>query len=118
MQVSVNNLLSCLKNSISTKQNKAIVPFSKANLDTVKFLRKSRYISGFEVVQNKTITIFLSYDNNGLPALVELTSTSKPGRTVKIKKLKTASLEVSLSTPFFNFFNSKQNYGDLIFILR
>jgi len=118
MTISMTKCLSALKNGAFTNKDKIVVPFSKANLDVAAFLSKNRYISSYETYNNKTIALFLSYNDYKLPAISELAIVSKPERSIKFKKGKASAFSNGLSTSYFCNQAPTQKYGELGFILR
>ena len=118
MNLSMSKLLSNLKNGVYNGKEKIVIVYSAKNVEVVKFLSKRRYISGFEVIGKKAITIFLNYNDQALPAITELTFVSKPERSIKFKKTKRDDQKNPLSSSFFRARNSQQKYGELAFIIR
>jgi ribosomal protein S8 len=118
MNISTSKLLSNLKNGVYNGRDKVVIVYSAKNVEVVNFLSNCRYISSFEIVGKKAITIFLNYNDQALPAITELTFVSKPERSIKFKKTKRDNQKNPLSSSFFRAQFSQQKYGELAFIIR
>jgi len=81
----VADLLTTIRNALIVKHDRTEAPASKLKIALCRVLRDQGYIASYEVFDtppSRTLRIFLSYDNDGVPAITKVRKISKPGRRV------------------------------------
>jgi len=81
MQDPIADMLTRIRNGLSSNKISVAVPFSKAKEEVAKFLVKEGYISGYSVKSEsviKTIFVDLKY-HEGQPVIEMLKRVSRPG---------------------------------------
>ena len=81
----IADMLTRMRNAISSKHSRVDIPASKLKLEIARILKEEGYINNFvtkgEGVK-RTIRIFLRYDARGLSSITHLSRVSTPGRRV------------------------------------
>lgn len=83
----VADLLTRIRNALQVKHDRLDVPTSKLKVAISRLLKQEGYIQDFEQVEvegrpTKDLRIYLSYNEEGVPAIRHLARVSKPGRRV------------------------------------
>ncbi len=82
----IADLLTRIRNAQLVKHDRLDVPESKLKLEICRILAEQGYVSGFEPNNEegvqKSIRIYLKYNEDGEPAIRHLARVSKPGRRV------------------------------------
>jgi len=81
----IADMLTRIRNALRVRHESVDVPASKLKLKIVEILKLEGYINNFQITSegaNKTIRIFLKYDEKGRPVIEGLKRISKPGRRV------------------------------------
>jgi small subunit ribosomal protein S8 len=83
----IADMLTRIRNAVMVRHDTVLVPASKIKLAIAKVLREEGFISNYEVIRGKpqrTIKIFLKYDEKNQPVITELERVSKPGLRVYV----------------------------------
>ena len=83
----VADMLSRIRNAISSRHQKVDVPASKLKLEIARILKEEGYINNFVVKGEgvkRSVRIFLRYDARGTSSITHLERVSKPGRRVYV----------------------------------
>jgi small subunit ribosomal protein S8 len=78
----ISDTLTMIRNASRVRKENTDVPKSKLNLAILEILKREGYISNLKVLDSqklKLIRVYLSYDNQGKPAISGLKRISKPG---------------------------------------
>ncbi|MBI2849520.1 MAG: 30S ribosomal protein S8 [Chloroflexi bacterium] len=81
----VADMLTRIRNAVMVRHDSVLVPASRMKLAIAKILKEEGFISGYEVVKEKTaqaIKIQLRYIEKNQPAVSGLERVSKPGLRV------------------------------------
>ena len=86
----ISDMFTRIRNSLLVKQDDVFISYSKINLLIARILKEEGFIRFYEV-QNlekvkSRIKISLKYTQDGFPVISEITTLSKPGRRVYVKK--------------------------------
>ena len=85
----IADILTRIRNAIMVRHESVMIPASRMKLAIARILKEEGFISDYEVVRGKpqrTIKIFLKYDDNNEPVLSGLERVSKPGLRVYVQK--------------------------------
>ena len=83
------DMLTRIRNAIMARHDFVLVPSSKMKLAIVNVLKKEGFISGYEVLKDKShkaIKIFLRYGENNQPVVTGLERVSKPGLRIYVQR--------------------------------
>ncbi len=82
----IADLLTRIRNAHTAKHDLLDVPASNVKKEICRILTEQGYLEGFEAGDDegvqKTIRIFLKYNDSGEPAIRHMARVSKPGRRV------------------------------------
>jgi small subunit ribosomal protein S8 len=81
----IADLLTRIRNALLAKHDRLDVPNSKLKQGICALLKQEGYIEDFEIVEGEPdnqLRIYLSYTQEGTPAIRRLARVSKPGRRV------------------------------------
>jgi|TARA_B110001452_G_scaffold238691_1_gene219330 ribosomal protein S8 len=118
MNHSFIQLFNAYRTSIVRKKTKLNLKFSQQNLLFAEFLLKNALISGFNTQiqrKNKTITLFLKYDQKNLPAINDFSVASKVSFPRPITKISSNDENLGF---IINLTQKKGNYGRLLARIR
>ena len=85
----IADILTRIRNAIMVRHESVMIPASRMKLAIARILKEEGFISDYEVVRGKpqrTIKIFLKYDDKNEPVLSGLERVSKPGLRVYVQK--------------------------------
>ncbi len=85
----IADMLTRIRNAALVRHDSVLVPASKMKLSIAEVLKKSGYVSDFEVVKGKPhrlINIRLRYGDKKQPLITGLERVSKPGLKVYVEK--------------------------------
>ena len=85
----IADMLTRIRNANIRRHDVVLVPSSKINLAIARILKEEGFISDYEVVRGKpqrTIKIYLKYDDKNEPILSGLERVSKPGLRVYVQR--------------------------------
>jgi len=85
----IADMLTRIRNAVSSKQTRVDMPASRIKLDIARILQDEGYIQGFKVLENgqttavvKTLRVFLKYGPRGEKLITGVERISRPGRRV------------------------------------
>lgn len=81
----IADMLTRIRNAISSKHSRVDIPASKLKLEIARILKEEGYINNFVVKGEgvkRNIRIFLRYDARGTSSISHLARVSRPGRRV------------------------------------
>ena len=85
----IADMLTRIRNANKAKFEKADVPSSRLKASIARLLKKEGYIKDFKVLNdnnNKTLRIFLRYDEKNQPIITGLKRVSRPGLRIYARK--------------------------------
>ncbi len=85
----IADILTRIRNAIMVRHESVMIPASKMKLAIARILKEEGFISDYEVVRGKpqrTIKIYLKYDDKNEPVLSGLERVSKPGLRVYVQR--------------------------------
>ena len=81
----IADMLTKVRNAVTSRHEKVDVPTSKLKLEIVKILKTEGYIKNFKKITQDNINvirIFLKYDDKNAPVIHGIKKVSTPGRRV------------------------------------
>ncbi len=81
----IADMLTRIRNAISSKHSRVDIPASKLKLEIARILKEEGYINNFVIKGEgvkRNIRIFLRYDARGTSSISHLARVSRPGRRV------------------------------------
>lgn len=81
----IADMLTRIRNAHKAKHEAVEIPISRIKLEIAKLLKSEGYIKNFKLMQDKrpgTIKVFLKYQEDKTPAIIQLKRVSRPGRRV------------------------------------
>jgi len=85
----VADMLTRLRNAISSRHQKVDVPASKLKVEIARILKEEGYISNFKATEeegHKVLRIYLKYSNNNEAAISNVARVSRPGCRVYVRR--------------------------------
>ena len=85
----IADTLTRIRNAVMVRHESVMIPASRMKLAIARILKEEGFISDYEVVRGKpqrTIKIYLKYDDKNEPILSGLERVSKPGLRVYIQR--------------------------------
>lgn len=85
----IADMLTRIRNAVMVRHEFVSVPESKAKFSIAKILKEEGFIKDYELVRGKpqrSIKIWLRYDENGVPFISGLKRVSKPGLRVYVQR--------------------------------
>ncbi|HVH86412.1 MAG TPA: 30S ribosomal protein S8 [Terriglobales bacterium] len=83
----VADLLTRIRNSINSRQQKLDVPASKLKMEIARILKEEGYLSNFKATEengHKVLRLYLKYGSNNDAAITNLARVSRPGCRVYV----------------------------------
>jgi small subunit ribosomal protein S8 len=84
----IADMLTRMRNAINAGHVKVDIPSSKMKMAIAKILKDEGFIKNYKLIDDnkqKTLRIYLKYNANNEPAILQLKKISTPGRRVYIK---------------------------------
>ena len=85
----IADMITRIRNAVSSKQTRVDMPTSRIKLDIARILQDEGYIQGFKVLEDaaqastvKTLRLFLKYGPRGEKLITGVERISRPGRRV------------------------------------
>jgi small subunit ribosomal protein S8 len=81
----IADMLTRIRNGLHRKHEAVDIPASKMKLEIARILKTEGYIENFKIIQDDkqgVLRVFLKYDGENRPVIIELKKISKPGRRV------------------------------------
>jgi len=83
----IADMLTRIRNASRARHEQLDVPFSKMKESILRIFKEEGFIKNYEVLKdNRTIKVYLKYDEKNLPVIEGLKRISKPGRRVYVSK--------------------------------
>ncbi len=85
----VADMLSRIRNAISSRHQKVDVPASKLKLEIARILKEEGYIANYKATEeegHKVVRIYLKYGNNNEAAISNVARVSSPGNRVYVRR--------------------------------
>ena len=85
----IADTLTRIRNAVMVRHESVMIPASRMKLAIARILKEEGFISDYEVVRGKpqrTIKIYLKYDDKNEPILSGLERVSKPGLRVYVQQ--------------------------------
>jgi small subunit ribosomal protein S8 len=85
----VADMLTRIRNAISSRHQKVDVPASKLKLEIARILKEEGYVSNFKATEeegHKIVRIYLKYGTNNEAAISNVERVSRPGCRVYVRR--------------------------------
>jgi len=85
----VADMLSRIRNAITSRHQKVDVPASKLKLEIARILKEEGYIANYKATEeegHKVVRIYLKYGNNNEAAISNVARVSSPGNRVYVRR--------------------------------
>jgi len=86
----ISDMFTRIRNAFLVGQEEVVIPYSKLKLVVAKILKEEGFIKFYELqndeLKKQSIKLSLKYSQDGAPAISEISTVSRPGRRVYVKK--------------------------------
>jgi small subunit ribosomal protein S8 len=85
MTDTIADMLTRIRNGLSAKHDSVDIPSSRMKLEIARILKAEGYIKNFKLAQDDkqgVLKVFLKYDDDRRPTIMELRRVSTPGRRI------------------------------------